>query len=90
MSVFDDLNRYETTTHFNGQSTVVVDGDKATGDSYTIAHHVYTQDGTRMMMVAWLRYLDTFRKLDQTWYIAERQIILKWSEVRPLGSPTAG
>jgi hypothetical protein len=88
--VFDDLNRYEATMHFNGQSTVVVDRDKATGDSYTIAHHVYTQDGTRMMMVAWLRYLDTFRKLDQTWYIAERQIILKWSEVRPLGSPTAG
>ena len=88
--VFADLNRYEHTMHFNGQSTVVLDGNTATGDSYTIAHHVYTQDGTRMMMVAWLRYLDTFRKLDQTWYIAERQIILKWSEVRPLGSPTAG
>jgi hypothetical protein len=42
------------------------------------------------MMVAWLRYLDRFIKVDQTWYIAERQIILKWSEVRPLGQPTAG
>ena len=88
--VFDDLNRYEATMHFNGQSTVTVDGSRATGDSYTIAHHVYTEDGTRMMMVAWLRYLDTFAKVDQTWYIAERQIILKWSETRPLGPPTAG
>ena len=88
--VFDDLNRYEATMHFNGQSTVVVDGNQATGDSYTIAHHVYTQEGTRMMMVAWLRYLDTFTKVDQAWYIAERQIILKWSETRPLGPPTAG
>src|ERR1700735_2751036 len=61
--VFDDLNRYEHTMHFNGQSTVVLDGSKATGDSYTIAHHIYTEDGTRMMMVAWLRYLDQFAKI---------------------------
>src|SRR5258708_39605888 len=33
--VFDDLNRYEQTMHFNGQSTVVLDGNEATGDSYT-------------------------------------------------------
>ena len=28
--VFDDLNKYEETMHFNGQSTVVIDGDTAT------------------------------------------------------------
>ena len=88
--VFDDLKRYEATMHFNGQSTVSIEGDRAAGDSYTIAHHVYTEDGSRMMMVAWLRYLDMFTRIDQTWYIAERQIILKWSETRPLGPPTAG
>jgi hypothetical protein len=88
--VFDDLNRYEATMHFNGQSTVILDRNQATGDSYTIAHHVYTEDDNRMMMVAWLRYLDTFTKVDQTWYIAKREIILEWSETRPLGPPTAG
>jgi hypothetical protein len=88
--VFDDLNRYEQTMHFNGQSNVTIEGHEASGDSYTIAHHVYTEEGTRMMMVAWLRYLDRFTKVDQVWYIADRQIILKWSEVRPLGQPTAG
>ena len=30
--VFDDLNRYEATTHFNGQSTVALNGDRATGE----------------------------------------------------------
>jgi hypothetical protein len=88
--VFDDLNRYEHTMHFNGQSTIVLEGNDATGDSYTIAHHLYTEEGTRLMMVAWLRYLDRFTKVDQTWYIAERQIILEWSETRPLRSPAAG
>jgi hypothetical protein len=58
--IFDDLNRYESTTHFNGQSTVTLDGDHATGESYTIAHHVYTEDGRRKIMIASLRYLDTF------------------------------
>src|SRR3954465_6713961 len=58
--VFADLDRYEVTTHFNGQSTVTLDGDRATGESYTIAHHVYTEEGERRIMVASLRYLDTF------------------------------
>ena len=88
--VFDDLNRYEATMHFNGQSTVSLDGNRATGDSCTIAHHVYTEDATRMMMVAWLRYLDAFTKIDRAWYIAQRQIILVWSETRPLGPSTVG
>jgi len=50
--VFDDLNRYEVTTHFNGQSTVTIDGNRATGKSYTIAHHVFTEDGDRKIMIA--------------------------------------
>src|SRR5579864_798278 len=50
--VFDDLNRYEVTTHFNGQSTVTIDRNRATGESYTIAHHLYTEDGVRKIMTA--------------------------------------
>ena len=88
--VFDDLNRYEATMHFNGQRTVAIDGDRATGESYTIAHHVFTEDGDRKIMVAWLRYLDVFAKIDGGWYFAERKLILDWSETRALGAPTAG
>ena len=84
--VFDDLNRYEATMHFNGQSTVSIDGDRAAGESYTIAHHVFTQDGARKIMIASLRYLDTFAKIDQRWYFAERDLILDWSETRALGT----
>jgi hypothetical protein len=87
--VFDDLNRYEVTTHFNGQSTVAVDGDRATGDSYTIAHHIFTEDGSRQIMIASLRYYDTFVRVDGGWYFAERQLIVDWSETRPLGAQSA-
>lgn len=88
--VFDDLNRYEVTTHFNGQSTVTIDGDRATGESYTIAHHVFTEDSTRKIMVAALRYLDEFAKVDGRWYFAERELILDWSETRSMTAPAAG
>jgi hypothetical protein len=85
-AIFEDLNRYEATTHFNGQSTVTIEGNRATGESYTIAHHVYTEDGIRKIMIASLRYLDTFTKIDQSWYLAERNLILDWSEMRSLGT----
>src|SRR5471032_409157 len=60
--VFADLNRYEVTTHFNGQSTVTIDGDRATGEGYTIAHHLFSDEGSRKIMIAALRYHDVFAK----------------------------
>jgi hypothetical protein len=80
--VFADLRRYEVTTHFNGQSTVTIEGNKATGESYTVAHHLYTEDGERKIMIASLRYLDVFAKSDGQWLFAERKLILDWSETR--------
>jgi len=87
--VFENLNTYEMTMHFNGQSTVTIDGTGATGESYTIAHHLYTEDGTRKIMIASLRYLDTFSKLGGSWYFAERKLILDWSETRSMTAPPA-
>jgi hypothetical protein len=80
--VFDDLNRYEATTHFNGQSTIALEGDRATGESYCLAHHLYTEDGERKLMVASLRYLDTFVKTDGAWLFTERKLYVDWTETR--------
>jgi hypothetical protein len=38
-------------------------------------------------MVASLRYLDTFSKIDGRWYFAGRKLILDWSEVRLMRAP---
>jgi hypothetical protein len=80
--VFDDLNRYQATMHFNGQSTIALDGARATGESYCIAHHLFTEDGERKLMVAWLRYGDTFAKSDGAWLFAERKLYVDWTETR--------
>jgi ketosteroid isomerase-like protein len=81
--VFEDLNRYEATMHFNGQSTLALDGDCASGESYCIAHHLFSEDGERKLMVAWLRYGDTFVKVDGAWRFAERKLYVDWTETRP-------
>jgi ketosteroid isomerase-like protein len=80
--VFEDLNRYDATQHFNGQSTIAVDGDRATGESYCIAHHLYTEDGERKLMLAHLRYGDTFVKRDGAWLFAERNLYVDWIETK--------
>jgi hypothetical protein len=80
--IFANLNQYEVTTHFNGQSTLDLNGDHATGESYTIAHHLFNADGERRIMIASLRYLDTFVKLDRSWYFDERKLIVDWTETR--------
>jgi hypothetical protein len=83
--VFADLNRYDATTHFVGQSTILtLTADRATGEAYCLAHHVTVDGGMRRLMVASLRYLDTFVKIDGTWLFAERLLYVDWLEERAL------
>jgi hypothetical protein len=82
--VFENLNTYEVTTHFNGQSTVRLDGDRATGETYCLAHHVYSADGGRKLMLASLRYRDTFTKDEGTWRFGERRLYVDWTDTRTI------
>jgi hypothetical protein len=82
--VFENLNAYETATHFNGQSTIVLNGARASGESYCLAHHVSLANGKRSLMVASIRYLDSFAKTNGRWRFSERQLMVDWIETRPL------
>jgi len=82
--VFGNLNTYRATTHFNGQSTVSLDGGRASGESYCLAHHISFGAGTeRTIMIASIRYLDEFVKQDGAWFFAERRLMVDWTETRP-------
>src|SRR5579864_6384662 len=87
--VFADLNKYDATTHFVGQSTIFTLGeDRATGEAYTLAHHVTVDGAKRHLMLASLRYLDTFVKTDSVWLFAERLLYVDWQEHRDLSEPS--
>ena len=83
--VFADLNKYDATTHFVGQSTIfTITSDRATGEAYCLAHHVTVNGAKRSLMIASLRYLDTFVKMDGAWLFAERLLYVDWQEERAL------
>jgi ketosteroid isomerase-like protein len=83
--VFAELNQYEATTHFVGQSTIfTLTEDRGTGEAYCLAHHVTIEGGKRRLMIASLRYLDTFVKVDGGWLFSERRLFVDWLENREL------
>jgi len=83
--VFADLNKYDATTHFVGQSTIfTLTKDRATGEAYCLAHHVTVDGGKRRLMVASLRYLDTFVKMEGAWLFAERLLYVDWIDERAM------
>jgi ketosteroid isomerase-like protein len=83
--VFANLNKYDATTHFLGQSTIfTLTADRATGETYCLAHHVTVDGGKQRLMLASLRYMDTFVKMEGTWLFAERLLHVDWMEERGL------
>ena len=83
--VFADLNKYDATTHFLGQSTIfTLTNGRATGEAYCLAHHLTVDSGKRRLMVASLRYQDTFVKKDGAWLFAERLLYVDWLDERAL------
>jgi ketosteroid isomerase-like protein len=83
--VFAELNKYDATTHFVGQSTILtLTRDRATGEAYCLAHHITVDGGKRRLMLASLRYLDTFVKIDGAWLFSERRLYVDWMEERAL------
>ena len=83
--IFADLNKYATTTHFLGQTTITgLTELRGTGETYCLAHHVTVSGVKRGLMVASLRYLDTFEKVSGIWLFAERRLYVDWIDDRAL------
>ncbi len=83
--VFAELNKCDATTHFVGQSTILtLTADRATGEAHCLAHHITVDEGKRRLILASLRYLDTFVKIDRSWPFRERRLHVDWLEELPI------
>ena len=83
--VFADLNKYTATMHFLGQSTMLtLTHDRGTGETYCMPYHLSVDGEKRRLMIAALRYYDTFVKVDDAWLFAERLLYVDWIEERIL------
>lgn len=82
LPVSDNLNTYNTPMHFNTQSTIKLDGDRATGITYFMAHHLTLEDGKQKLMVVAIRDKDKFVNQEEKWLFAERKLLMDWIENR--------
>jgi hypothetical protein len=71
------------TQHVNGQHTVALDGDRARGEVYCLAHHIWVENGQRMLMVMGIRYYDMYVRKEGQWLFAERKLIIDWTDKQP-------
>ena len=76
------LKKFEKTTHFNGQSDVVIQGNYAIGESYCVAHQLSQEDGKRKYEILSIRYQDQFVQQNGRWLFQLRKLILDWTDTR--------
>jgi len=85
IQTFENLKQYQHTLHVIGQKTITLNGNSASAYVYTVAHHVTANDdGSRTLMVAYLRYEDTLVKQGDSWLFSERKLYADFIENRPL------
>lgn len=80
------LALFETVYHINGQQTVTIDGDRATGVSYCQVVLIRNQDGRRIMSTDGVYYNDEYVKADGRWLIAKRTSRFVWNDTREINS----
>jgi hypothetical protein len=80
---FRVLSQYAATMHLIGQSTIVLDGDRATGECYCVAHHMIDTADERALLIMYIRYEDSFVRRDGAWRFAERRLRIDWTDRRP-------
>ena len=73
---FQTLKQFQQTFHFNGQATIKIYGDSATGIVYCLAHHIFMENGKRMLLVMGIHYYDTYSYQNNQWFFADRKLII--------------
>jgi uncharacterized protein (TIGR02246 family) len=84
------IERYSATQHSVHNQLVEVDGDRATGETYCTAHHVYARDGRPRMLDWGIRYQDRCVREAGAWRYQRRDLLLDWSQDLPLEQAEAG
>lgn len=74
--------------HSIGNEYFEVDGDRAVGETYVIAH-MLSGDGREETLTGG-RYLDRFEKRDGVWKISYRRFVQDWNRAQPATMETGG
>lgn len=78
------LSLFETVYHLNGQQTVTVNGDRASGIAYCLVVLIGEQEGQKTKTTFGVSYEDEYIKQNGKWLIADRKSYFNWQDVSPL------
>ncbi len=73
------LNQFTTVCHINGQQTVKIDGNKATGIAYAQVVLVSENNGKKIMRTQGVRYNDEYVRQNGRWLISKRTSHFEWT-----------
>ena len=83
--VMDLLAGDSASSHLLGQSLIRFEGKQAAVETYYFARHVRTEDGVEKVLLANGRYADLFEERAGEWRILEREVIVDWGQIVPMG-----
>jgi len=75
---------YVATQHRVHNQLVEIDGDRARGETYSVADHLSVVDGRRSLLTWAIRYQDRWRREQGQWRFEHRALLLDWTETRVL------
>jgi hypothetical protein len=84
------LANFETVYHMNGQQTVELQDDQASGVSYCLVVLIGREEGKQIRNTSGVVYKDRYVRRDGKWLIASRVSNFAWrsrDEVPPAGAP---
>ena len=79
------LNTFETVYHINGQFTLTLNGDKASGISYCSVILIGVENGKKIKTAIGVYYHDDYVRQSGHWLIAHRNATFAWQDKQPLG-----
>ena len=78
------IEMYSATMHCVHNQMAELEGDRATGELYCVANHLYEKDGVPFKLDMGIRYEDRYERGAAGWRIAERILNLIWQQDLPL------
>ena len=79
------LKNFEIVYHFNGQQTVTINGNKASGILYCMVTLIGIENGKKMKTSIGIFYEDEYVRENGKWLIAKRKSVFDWQDKRELG-----
>lgn len=80
------LQDFDTVYHFNGQQTVTINGDTATGTCYCFITLIGSENGKKIRTTVGATYEDEYVRVNSQWLVSKRVGNFNWQDKTAIAS----